>query len=1053
MKGELNVGNVAIFKGKLVKFLAKAGILVPARGDIDRSGTPTAGEMAFNTTANKLEVYDGTAWTQLGGGGGAGLVHPTTGSTFELNANNPSMTGTDNTAIGVNSGKFITSGSRNVSVGQESLRNCNTGEANTTLGNTAGRSITSGSNNTIIGSGSGYSLTNQFSNTFVGDSSGPGISGSYNTALGANSFRYSSQAEYSTAVGYQSLARLSTSGSGYYNIGIGYDSGWRLIGGQYNTFIASTGGTSDIVADGCVAIGTDGFGTSSQLNNGDYNAFVLGTVNHRYRLPGRVGTVVQIGPNGTSTGQTGTVRLFELEINGTNSISVRAPDSIASDVTLTLPATAGSANQVLTTDGTGTLSWATPSATITGPIYSRSANGRATKLYGKTASDAQTTLAISTWNCPTKWPLTITASSVCWSPELGIFVSVGFSGTNIRAATSTDGVTWIPRTTPESNTFNSVCWSPSLGLFCAVASSGTNRVMISPDGINWIAAAASAATSWRGVCWSPELALFVAVSNSTSVMYSSDGINWTAGTGMSTGLYSAVCWSPELGIFVAIGQGSVATSVSGTFWTETTLPANTIVAISRGGVVWSAELGLFVAVSDNGSTGLIATSTNGTTWTARTSPASVAWASVEWSRELGVFCAVSTTGTGNRIATSLDGITWTTRINSVNNQWASICWSPELGIFCAVSSTGSTNTGAMVSRDIGLYKERKVVPKYFYRAAQSSEAVKTLRFLTQRTSSTMNANGWASICWSAELGIYVAVGDGVNGTYVATSPNGLDWTARTPSISAVSFTSVCWSAELNLFVAVALYSNVNAIMTSPDGITWTTRSQSTATPLLSVTWSPDLTLFVAVGNNKIITSPNGVTWTDRTSPASRNWKSVVWSPELGLFCAVASNSGFVTTIMTSPNGTTWSARTNIDSNGLNEVMWNSETGMFIATTNNSSSNHFSMSYDGVNWFGVSVPGLTAYPVDGAVIWSPELGIFVATVYASLYISLDGFNWILFNSAAFSTGFSFNWNVKVWNPDLGIFLFSTTQGAANPIFTSKKANLLSEILNLRTSRLY
>jgi hypothetical protein len=59
------MGNVAIFKGKLVKFLAKAGILVPARGDIDRSATPTAGEMAFNTTANKLEVYNGTAWDQL----------------------------------------------------------------------------------------------------------------------------------------------------------------------------------------------------------------------------------------------------------------------------------------------------------------------------------------------------------------------------------------------------------------------------------------------------------------------------------------------------------------------------------------------------------------------------------------------------------------------------------------------------------------------------------------------------------------------------------------------------------------------------------------------------------------------------------------------------------------------------------------------------------------------------------------------------------------------------------------------------------------------------
>lgn len=62
MKGELNMGSVAIFKGKLVKFLAKAGILVPTRGDVDRSTAPAAGEMAFNTDSSALEVYTGSNW-------------------------------------------------------------------------------------------------------------------------------------------------------------------------------------------------------------------------------------------------------------------------------------------------------------------------------------------------------------------------------------------------------------------------------------------------------------------------------------------------------------------------------------------------------------------------------------------------------------------------------------------------------------------------------------------------------------------------------------------------------------------------------------------------------------------------------------------------------------------------------------------------------------------------------------------------------------------------------------------------------------------------------
>jgi hypothetical protein len=51
------------------------------------------------------------------------------------------------------------------------------------------------------------------------------------------------------------------------------------------------------------------------------------------------------------------LRFYELPTNGTNFAAIRAPASIATDYTLTLPTTAGSPNQVLATDGTGALSW------------------------------------------------------------------------------------------------------------------------------------------------------------------------------------------------------------------------------------------------------------------------------------------------------------------------------------------------------------------------------------------------------------------------------------------------------------------------------------------------------------------------------------------------------------------------------------------------------------------------------------------------------------------------------------------------------------------------
>lgn len=69
------------------------------------------------------------------------------------------------------------------------------------------------------------------------------------------------------------------------------------------------------------------------------------------------GTVVIDGTSSTSA----EVRLAEDTDNGTNYMGIKAPSAVTSSVTLTLPDGAGSANQVLTTDGSGTLSWATAS--------------------------------------------------------------------------------------------------------------------------------------------------------------------------------------------------------------------------------------------------------------------------------------------------------------------------------------------------------------------------------------------------------------------------------------------------------------------------------------------------------------------------------------------------------------------------------------------------------------------------------------------------------------------------------------------------------------------
>jgi hypothetical protein len=51
------------------------------------------------------------------------------------------------------------------------------------------------------------------------------------------------------------------------------------------------------------------------------------------------------------------LRLSELTSNGSNHISIKAPDSVTSDVTLVLPDGTGTNGQALVTDGNGNLSW------------------------------------------------------------------------------------------------------------------------------------------------------------------------------------------------------------------------------------------------------------------------------------------------------------------------------------------------------------------------------------------------------------------------------------------------------------------------------------------------------------------------------------------------------------------------------------------------------------------------------------------------------------------------------------------------------------------------
>jgi hypothetical protein len=60
------------------------------------------------------------------------------------------------------------------------------------------------------------------------------------------------------------------------------------------------------------------------------------------------------------------LRLYEDTDNGTNYIALQSPAALAANVTLTLPDNDGTSNQVLTTDGSGVLSWSNSGGALSG---------------------------------------------------------------------------------------------------------------------------------------------------------------------------------------------------------------------------------------------------------------------------------------------------------------------------------------------------------------------------------------------------------------------------------------------------------------------------------------------------------------------------------------------------------------------------------------------------------------------------------------------------------------------------------------------------------------
>jgi len=117
--------------------------------------------------------------------------------------------------------------------------------------------------------------------------------------------------------------------------------------------------------------GVDGSGDANNITviGGQYFVDKLdhvdGTLTASSALTADSNSAIDTIKIGNSTTVGGTVQLNEGTNNGSNFIALKAPNAVTTSTTFVLPDGDGSANQVLTTDGSGNLSFAEPASTLT----------------------------------------------------------------------------------------------------------------------------------------------------------------------------------------------------------------------------------------------------------------------------------------------------------------------------------------------------------------------------------------------------------------------------------------------------------------------------------------------------------------------------------------------------------------------------------------------------------------------------------------------------------------------------------------------------------------
>ncbi|MFN8366545.1 MAG: hypothetical protein U0Y96_04800 [Candidatus Kapaibacterium sp.] len=275
--------------------------IAPSTGSITGSGSNT--QVAFFTGTTSLASSSNMIWDNTNSR--LGIFSSSPNARLQVGGRIIATIGTDNT--------FLSGGNETVS-----------GTLNTGIGYNALAGITSGGSNVALGRNTLSSLTTTSNNTAIG-------TGAMGVASGSNNI----------ALGYLAGDALTT---GSNNIIIGYD-----IDAQ-----SATGSNQLTLGNLLFANGIDGTGTS--VSSG---AMGIGVVPSAFASGAKFDVRGNVAL--TNAGTASELRFYEPSASGSNYSAFKA-SAQTTDLTYTLPATAPTAGQVLSSDASGNLSWVAQSS-------------------------------------------------------------------------------------------------------------------------------------------------------------------------------------------------------------------------------------------------------------------------------------------------------------------------------------------------------------------------------------------------------------------------------------------------------------------------------------------------------------------------------------------------------------------------------------------------------------------------------------------------------------------------------------------------------------------